>query len=54
MINIDLPLPPGLLNPDIALEPLDFSKASCDVGAYRNVDLSVLVNELIVAPYAED
>ena len=54
VINIDLPLPPGLLNPDIALEPLDFSKASCDVGAYRNVDLSVLVNELIVAPYAED
>ncbi len=53
-INIDFPLPPGLLDPDVDLEPLDLSKATYDVGAYRDVDLSVLVNELIVAPYAED
>ena len=54
VINIDLPLPPGLLNSDIPLEPLDLTEAIHNVGAYRNVDLSLLVNELIVAPYAED
>ena len=53
-INIDLPLPPGLFDPSIPLEPLDLSKAKHDVGTYREVDLSVLVHELIVAPSAED
>ena len=53
-INIDLPLPSSLLNPDIHIEPLDLSKAIHHFGAYRKVDLSVLVNELIVAPHAEE
>ena len=54
VINIDLPLPPDLFDPDIPLEPLDLSSAIHNVGAYRDVDLATLVNELIVTPHAED
>ncbi len=53
-INIALPLPPGILDPTIPLEPLDLSKPIHDVGAYREVDLSVLVHGLVVAPNAQD
>ena len=54
VINIDLPLPSGIFDSDIPFEPLDLSRAKHNVGSYRNVDLSTLVNELIVAPYSED
>ena len=53
-LNLDLPSSQGLLEPDVPLEPLDLSEAIHEVGAYREVDLPVLVHELIVAPDAED
>ncbi len=50
-INWDLPIPPP-----ITLENYtpDFSTPLHEAGAYRQVDVSRLVHEVIVAPYADD
>lgn len=54
-VNVDLPIPPFLEDPDLPWEPttLDLSKPTYETGAYRDVDISRLIHEVIVAPYAD-
>ena len=46
-------LPPGDRN-DGKEEVIDFSQDICDVGNYYEVDLSLLIQEVVVSPYAPD
>ena len=55
-INLDLPLAPdfGDLDGPSGPKAIDLSIATYEIGTYREVDLSRLINEVIVGPYASD
>lgn len=55
-INLDLPWPPDFDAPDGPDGPkaIDLSIATYEIGTYREVDLSRLINEMVVGPYASD
>ncbi len=53
-LNLDLPVPRGLADPDCPLEPLDLSRPLHDIGTHREIDLAALIHELIVGPQADD
>ena len=42
------------LKKDGEKELVDFSQDICDVGNYYKVDLSILIHEVVIAPYAQD
>ena len=50
-INLDLPIPSPIT---IENHIVDLSKPRHEVGDYREVDLSLLIEEVLVAPYAAD
>ena len=51
-ITVEFPLKAGTDNPPCF--EIDDSQDICDVGIYYEVDLSLLIQEVIVAPYAPD
>jgi len=53
-LNLDLPIPRGLTDPNLPLEPLDLSRPLHEIGTYRGIDPAVLIQELIVGPLADD